>query len=322
MLLVDAGNLLHETTRVDEALRKREIDRGEMFVDVFNLMGWEAQGIGEKDLIGGIPRLQALAKRAKYPFLSANLVDAKTGALLFAPRAIVEKSGVKIGLFSVMSPKFRESERILPEIGAKVTDPNEAARVQIEALAKEGAQVFVALAMLDGTEAEQLAKAAPKLTAVLGGAEGMMLRYPRVVGNTYLTDAFQKGKYVSVLTLLVRKGEQAFVFEDPNRRLSLERKVTELDARIKAREAAIADAQGDKTRARNLEWLQQNLARLRAERQTSQMELEEVGKVDATKSFIAYDYPEIPKDLAEEPKIMARVDKLKEKYPELKEPRH
>ncbi|GMV42772.1 MAG: hypothetical protein AMXMBFR64_44880 [Myxococcales bacterium] len=322
MLLVDAGNLLHETLRLDEALRQREIDRGEMFVDTFNMMGWDAQGLGEKDLVGGLPRLRALAKRAKYPFLSANLVDARSDALLFTPRVIVQKAGVRIGLFSVMSPRFRENERILPEIGAKVTDPIVAAKEQVEALKKEGAQVFVALAMLDSGQADQLAKEVPQLTAVLGAQEGMMLRSPRAVGSTYLTDAFQKGKYLSALSLLIRKGETDFVFEDPNRRLSIERRIAELDARIKAREAAIADAKGDQARARNLQWLEQNLAQLQGERKAAQVELDHAGEVKQGRSLIAYDYPEMSKELADDPKVLARVDKLKAKYPELKEPRH
>lgn len=322
MLLVDAGNLLHETMRVEEGKTQREIDRGEMFVDAFNMLGWDAQGLGEKDLVGGIARLKDLAKHAKYPFLSANLADAKTGALLFTPRTIVTKSGVKIGLFSVMSSTLPDAQRLMTEAGVKLLDPIEAGKAQTEALLKEGAQVVVALAMINGTEAEQLAKAAPKITAILGASESMMLRYPRAVGTTYLTDAFQKGKYLSVLTLLVRKGDTSFVFDDPNRRTAVERKIAELDARVKAREAAVEDAKGDPARARNLDWLQQNLARLRAEKQQAEMELEEVGKVDTTHSFIAYDYPDIVKTLDEEPKILARVNKLKEKYPELKEPRH
>lgn len=322
MLLVDAGNLLHETPRWDDAKKQRELDRGEMFVDVFNMLGWEAQGIGEKDLAGGVDRLKALAKRAKYPFLSANLVDAKTGKPVFTPRTIVTKSGVKIGLFSVMSKSFPDTDRALEASGVRLEDPIATGKAQVDALFAEGAQVVVALAMLRQDEAEQLAKAAPRLVAILGASESMMLRYPRVVGSTYLTDAFQKGKYVSVLSLLVRKGDTSFVFEDPNRKTAAERKVAELDARIKARETAIEDAKGDAARARNLQWLEQNLARLREEKKQADEALASVGAVDGTKSFIAYDYPEVAKTLEDDPKVLAVVDKLKEKYPELKEPRH
>lgn len=322
MLLADAGNLLHETTTLPEEKRQQELDRGEMLVDAHNLLGWDAQGIGGKDLVGGLPRLQALAKRAKYPFLSANLVDAKTGEPLFTPRAVVEKGGVRIGLFSVLSPDFDDHERVLAEAGARVTDPVEAARAQVAALKEEGAQVFVALAVVNGGEAEQLAKALPQLTAVLGAEEGGELRYPRAVGTTYLTDAHEKGKRVSVLTLLVREGEQRFVFADPNLREALAHKVADLDKRIAERQAAIEAAKGDESKARNLGWLQQNLAKLRAERQAAQMELEDAGEGDAAQSFIAYDYPEIRKDLPERADVRALVDALEKKHPALAELTH
>jgi 2',3'-cyclic-nucleotide 2'-phosphodiesterase (5'-nucleotidase family) len=305
--------------------RKREVDRGQMFVDAFNQIGFDVQGIGEKDLVGGTDRLLALAKRAKYPFVSSNVIDAKTGKPLLKERVILEKAGVRIGVLSVMSPTFRDNQRLTAELGITVSDPFEAAKAQAAALRAEGAQAIVALAMLNGADAERLAKEVPDITAILGTADAMMQHYPRAVGHTYIADAFQKGKYLSALTLFVRKGEldaKELVFEDPNRKLSLERKAAELDARITAREKAIEDAKGDAARARNLQWLQQNLAKLRAERQEVQMQLDEAGAVDAAKSFIAYDYAPIAKDIEDQSKILALVDALKAKYPELKEPRH
>lgn len=322
MLLVDAGNLLHERMQMPDGDRKKETERGEMFVEVFNTLGYDAQGLGPKDLVAGLPRLKDLAKKAKYPFLSANLVDAKTGAPVFRDHVIVDKAGVKVGLFSVMQPSFPESDKLLDGNGVKVEDPFEVAKKQVAALRSEGAQVVVALAMLGMPDCEKLVKDVPGITAILGTADAMMLRYPRSIGNTYVTDAFQKGKNLSILTLFVKDGDKSFVFEDPNRRASIEQKLTELDARINARQAAIDEAQKNPDRSRNLEWLQQNLAKLRADRQQTQMELDDVGKVDASKSFIAFDYPSLAKDIEDDKKILAKVDALKEKYPELKEPHH
>jgi len=42
-------------------------------------MGYDGVNVGEKDLTMGLKFLSEVSQKAKFPFISANLVDKKTG---------------------------------------------------------------------------------------------------------------------------------------------------------------------------------------------------------------------------------------------------
>lgn len=71
-------------------------------VEGFNRIGTDAITIGENDLAAGLPFLKALADSARFPFLSATLVDPDDN-LIFAPYTVVEKGGFKVGLVGASS---------------------------------------------------------------------------------------------------------------------------------------------------------------------------------------------------------------------------
>ncbi|GMV42003.1 MAG: hypothetical protein AMXMBFR64_37190 [Myxococcales bacterium] len=318
-LLLDAGNTLTASTEIGETFREREQDRAEAIVDAYGLMGLDAQGVAEKDLAIGLDRLRELAKRAKFPFLSANLLDAG-GQPVFPGHTVITKAGHRIGVVSVLSPHFLDAERLTAAWGVRVSDPTEAVRREVETLRKDGVRIIVALAMLPLTDAEALARAVPELTAILGTSDMREQTYPVTVGHTYVCDSWEKGKRFSVLTLHVAPGDEELVFTDPGRRAALQQQVADLDTRIAEREKAIEAATQDPGAARNLDWLKQNVAKLKAERQTLTLDLADLGEVDASRSNISYDFPEVTQDLPADGPVDARLDALRAKYPELKGP--
>jgi 5'-nucleotidase len=298
-------------------------DRAEVFLDAFAAMGQDAIGLGDRDLSLGRDRLLALAKKAKFPMLSANIVDKESKKPLFQERVILDRAGFKVGVFSVVTQSVVDRATVLDGNGIEIADPIEAAKEQVRALEAEGAQIIVALAHVDMEDARKLAQAAPKITAILGTNSQQLLRYPEAVGTTYVCDAFSKGKYLSVLSLFVADGDKSFVFSDPNRRASLVAKVSELETRIDSRVKAIEMAKKEESRARNVEWLEQNLAQLRAELQEAKMDLDELPADEGVaKSLIAYDLESMAKNLEDDAEILKKTEALKEKYPVLKEAHH
>ena len=83
-LVVDAGNLLFKTTtrakNVEPALNNA---RG--IALALDASHTSAVAVGEVDLAYGLEPLVELDRMVSYPFLSANLVDTKTGERPFAP---------------------------------------------------------------------------------------------------------------------------------------------------------------------------------------------------------------------------------------------
>ncbi|NUN14669.1 MAG: hypothetical protein HUU55_13645 [Myxococcales bacterium] len=298
-------------------------DRATMIVEVFNEMGHDAQAIGERDLALGKDELIKLASKAKFPFLASNLVDAASQKVVFKERVIVKKDGVNIGVFALLSPMATERTDVLSKNGLALLDMNLVARTQVAALKTEGADVIVCLGHIAQEEASELARSVIGITAILGTHSQSLLRYPNVVGNTYITDAFSKAKYFSALTLMVRDGEKVFTFADPNRRAVLEGDIQEIKTRIESRQQAIKDMEKNNPGAVDSSWFAENLKQSQEELAAREAELKALPEVSPDSgSFVTYEYPALSKEIADHADVLAKVNALKEKYPYLKTREH
>ncbi len=74
-------------------------------------MGYDALGIGDDDLSLGKEFLVEISKKANFPFLSSNLIDEESGKLLFQPYLLKEINGLRIGIFSLLSPDSFSANR-------------------------------------------------------------------------------------------------------------------------------------------------------------------------------------------------------------------
>jgi len=94
----------------------QELRKARTILNSYNFMGYQALGLGPTDLQLGVETLQDLEKEARFPFLCANLVDKATKKPLFRPCIVVEVSGLRIGLYSVMMSEMNEtySKRVIP----------------------------------------------------------------------------------------------------------------------------------------------------------------------------------------------------------------
>lgn len=127
--LLDGGSSLFAIKELPkENEREESIRKAQLIVESYNRMGYRAMAIGPFDLAGGLDTLQDLEKKAKFVFLSANLVDGNTGELYFKPSVILESGGVRIGVIgltlSTLNKKYLE--KVAPNM--KVLDPFKAAK--------------------------------------------------------------------------------------------------------------------------------------------------------------------------------------------------
>ena len=297
--------------------------RARVYVAAYNQMGQDAIAIGDRDLALGIPFLKQLEKKAKFPFLNANIVDASTRELVFKESIIVEKAGHKVGVFGLLSNAYRMKSGQESTQGFKVLKPLDVARQVVKKLEAQGVKIIVLLGHLTLDECADLAKEIPGIDAILGSHSQKMKRYPDTVGNTYITDPYMKGKYLGVLTLFVDPKEADFVFGDPGRKKALESQVHELEVRIESRSRALESAKKSKAvgEPRDTAWLEKNLADTQVDYDKAKTSLAALGTEDETfKSFITFDYPPMGKTLEDDSKVLKSVEKLKKKFPELRKP--
>lgn len=98
VLVVDAGDATQGTPLVD-------IDRGASAITFMNACGYDLMAVGNHEFDWGPDALAANEKAAKFPFLSANVMDKQTGERHFAANKVVElATGVKVGFFGLTTP--------------------------------------------------------------------------------------------------------------------------------------------------------------------------------------------------------------------------
>lgn len=121
ILLLDAGNVLFGDDSVASA--------GKVMVAGYEAVGYDAINISYRDFRMGKAATIALMKDAKFSAVSANLLDAESGAPLFAPFVVKEIGGTKVAVIGVCEPPA--GMQFLPHLkeqlaGVRIQPPAEA----------------------------------------------------------------------------------------------------------------------------------------------------------------------------------------------------
>jgi len=185
----DAGDRLFKLDMamndVEEAARRLQAI---LLVDAASVGGLDASGVGRLDLGAGASYLRALARRAAYPIVSANLVDDE-GAPMFPRSLLLERDGRTVGVTSVL-PGDLDGD------GYATTDPKKAARAEVDALRAQGAELVVVLSNLGMDDDRGLAKAS-RADLVLGSHSRELTNLePISAGRASLGQAGARGRYL------------------------------------------------------------------------------------------------------------------------------
>ncbi len=182
-------------------------------IEAMNALEYQVANLSQRELGHGYPAFLEWKKKARFEFVSANIVWQDTGTPVVAPftvRKVTLRAGAKarevrfgfIGL-TRSNPAFLKEG---PDGRRIVTiDPLAAAEKQVAAL-KPKADVIVALVALDLNEARQVPKRARDIDLVLGGLGGLQTRlddFPEdtKIGNTRLLYVGDQGKFLGEVRL-------------------------------------------------------------------------------------------------------------------------
>jgi 2',3'-cyclic-nucleotide 2'-phosphodiesterase (5'-nucleotidase family) len=148
LLLVDGGSSFFTIEdRVKESDLPEAVRKAELLVEAYNRMGYRAMAVGSFDLAAGLNVLKDLEKKAKFPFLSANLVDKATQVPIFNPHVVIEVGGLKVGLLGLTLNTMSRSYLMKVAPNTAVTDPLEAAKKSLAELSGK-ADLIIALSHL------------------------------------------------------------------------------------------------------------------------------------------------------------------------------
>ena len=167
MLLLDTGNLLFRKPFQTETKRKDALLRVDLLIQSYNKMEYDVVNVGEKDLMMGLKFLSEVSQRSKFQFISANLVDKKTGKGIFKPYVIKEIAGLKIGITGLLDEQFTT---ILQEKDPELTilEPISTSKAITKSL-RENCELIVVLSQLGESKDKKLGKENPQIDLILGG---------------------------------------------------------------------------------------------------------------------------------------------------------
>ncbi len=315
------------------AADKTKLDQYEALADVFSEslshIGLDAYTVGDRDLALPLSLLRKVAKRSKFPYLSANiLVDGKP---VFQPSVLKTVAGFKIAVIGATTTLFANNQERMKAEGFTMSLPVDAVQAEIARRKSDGVDLFVVLGHLNDTEMKEIAAKCPEVRILVGGQGYPMQQLARREKDTWIAEAFMRGKNLAVLELTV-KGK-SFAFSDPGVVQGLEGKKANLERDVKYREEAIEAAKKPKPapppvagavvrdQSGNVKLLEESLVRLKTDLAAVKLDLEDAREAQAKSSgaetsTLKYALFDVDTRLADEPKVKAIVDAYRKKYPD------
>jgi len=213
-------------------------EKAHLIVESFNLMGYDAIGIGDDDLSLGKEFLLEISKKANFPFLSSNLLDEASGKILFQSSLIKEINGLRIGIFCLLSPDFFPGPSDPRRKGLNMRSPIETAQAMVKEL-KPKTDLIILLSHLGYVKDIELAQTLQGINIIVGGHTGINLIYPPVIKNTPILQTASRGMFGGRLDLILYNNE--LIFYNSATQISLENNLNSINQRLNSKETPEAE---------------------------------------------------------------------------------
>jgi 2',3'-cyclic-nucleotide 2'-phosphodiesterase (5'-nucleotidase family) len=262
-------------------------------------MGYDGVNVGEKDLTMGLKFLSEVSQKAKFPFISANLVDKKTGKPIFKPYVIKEIAGLRIGIVGLLDDQFNLSLQE-KDPGFHIIEPFSAFKATIKGL-REYCDFVVILSQLGESKDKKLARENRDIDLILGGGGESKRAILERVNGTAIYRLEPRGGYLGRVdySLVDMKRPIKFIIssEQEETEKKLERIISH-STKIKTEMAK--SGKQDEVKAKELKFLE-----------SKQKELEKALLAFEDKNF--YKHVAIPIQLAvaDDPKVIKELEKYR-----------
>jgi 2',3'-cyclic-nucleotide 2'-phosphodiesterase (5'-nucleotidase family) len=230
-LVLDAGDLLFKkySAPIPPKESKAATEKAHLIIGAFNVMGYDAMGIGDDDLSLGKDVLLQVSKKAKFPILSSNVLNEASGRPLFKTYIIKEMHGLKLGIFSLLSPEVFLDPSDPRRKGLIIRSPVETAQNMVNEL-KSKVDVILLLSHLGYPKDVELAQAVSGIHIIVGGHTGVNLTNPPVINKAVVVQNASKGMYATQVNVtLLDRGD---TFYNVTTKRSLEKNLQDFQQRL------------------------------------------------------------------------------------------
>ncbi len=187
-LLLEAGDSLFPGEYARGDIYQK---RADYLLEVYGKLGYDAFGLGRRDLPFGIGFLKEQSKKHGIEFLSANLL--LKGKKPFKPYKIFEVGSSKVAVISVISPR---NTKTWEAMGISAVHPKRFLLKTIPELRKK-ADLVVLLSNLGEMEDRLLVKEVPGIDLVIGSGLGSRFKFPvKVADRTFMVRPQSRGKSI------------------------------------------------------------------------------------------------------------------------------
>jgi len=296
ILLLDTGNLLFRKPPQTETKRRDALLRVDLLIQSYNEMGYDVVNVGEKDLMMGSKFLSEVSPKAKFSFVSTNLVDKKTGKSAFKPYVIKEVAGLRIGILGLLDDQFSLTLQE-KDPGLNITEPLSALKAALKGL-REYCDFIIVLSQLGESKDKKLAGENRDIDLILGGGGESKRAVMERVNAIAIYRLEPRGGYLGRVDYSLADTKRPIKFITSGEREEIEKKLERLishSARIKA-EIAKSGKQ-DEVKAKELRFLE-----------SKQKELEKALLAFEDKNFYRHAAIPVQMTVSDDPKIIKGLE--------------
>lgn len=200
-LYLDAGDQQTGTAFAAEVYKGAT---GGAVIEVFNKLKLDASTFGNHEFDQKPANLKRLMKRAKYPFISTNLLDKKTGKSFGdKPYQIIKLDSLKVGILGLTLTELPEKVSISNVAGLDILDYKTALEAHLDKLDR-ATDLIVIISHL-GREADSLlaTQLDSRVDLIIGGHSHDWLPQPLLVNGIYICQAASRLALLGSLDLEV-----------------------------------------------------------------------------------------------------------------------
>ena len=189
-------------------------------------MGYAVVNVGEKDLIMGVKFLSEVSPKAKFSFVSTNLVNKKTGKCVFKPYVIKEIAGLRVGILGLLDDQFKLTLQE-GDPGLTITDPFSALKATVKGL-REYCDFMIVLSQLGESKDKKLARENSDIDLILGGGGEAKRAVAERENGTAIYRLEPRGGYLGRVDYSLTDTKRPIKFMISGEREELEKKLERL----------------------------------------------------------------------------------------------
>jgi hypothetical protein len=271
-------------------------------------MGYDAVNVGEKDLMMGLQFLSEVSSRAKFSFVSTNLVDKKTGKCVFKPYVIKEIVGLRVGILGLLDDQFNPTLQE-KDPGLNIIEPLSALKATMKGL-REYCDFIIVLSQLGESKDKKLARQNRDIDLILGGGGESKKAVMERENGTAIYRLEPRGGYLGRVDYSLSDTKRPIKFLISSERDELEKKLERLISHsIQIKMEMSKSGKQDDIKVKELKFLE-----------SKQKELEKALSSFEDKNFYRHNAIPVQMAITDDPRIIKELETYRAESAKLYKP--